>query len=184
MTRTGTSWGGGGSSGCEEQASRRAATRLWNEDRLHDGRFQSAIVQVRRCNSYYTLAPQRRFVEFAKCFPPPNSADLDRRRRAIIEAARSLFVEQGYERTTLSEIVDRAGGSLATVYKLFGNKDGLLEAAVFERTFSGDEIVRQAMSEGGSARNNPSPHLDFIRHAFPRRGNRRLGKDCYCAQHE
>ncbi len=33
-------------------------------------------------------------------------------------------------------IVDRAGGSLATVYKLFGNKDGLLKAMVFERELS------------------------------------------------
>ena len=76
---------------------------------------------------------------------------LDRRRRALVEAARQLFAEQGYEKTTLSEIVDRAGGSLATVYKLFGNKDGLLEAAVFERTSSGEEIVREAVSEGGTA---------------------------------
>ena len=53
---------------------------------------------------------------------------LDQRRRAILASARALFVEQGYEKTTLGEIVERAGGSLATVYKLFGNKDGLLEA--------------------------------------------------------
>ena len=74
---------------------------------------------------------------------------LDRRRRAIIEAARTLFVERGYENATLGDIVERAGGSLATVYKLFGNKDGLLEAAVFEHASSGDEIVREAMEAGG-----------------------------------
>ncbi|MDG5748437.1 TetR/AcrR family transcriptional regulator [Qipengyuania sp. XHP0207] len=87
---------------------------------------------------------------------------LDRRRRALIEAARQLFVEQGYEKTTLSEIVDRAGGSLATVYKLFGNKDGLLEAAVFERTSSGDDIVRQAINEGG----DPAKILHCIAASF------------------
>ena len=54
----------------------------------------------------------------------PEFCRLDRRKRAIIDAARALFVEQGYERTTLKDIVDRAGGSLATVYKVFGNKDG------------------------------------------------------------
>lgn len=74
---------------------------------------------------------------------------LNSRRRAIIRAARILFAGQGYEQTTLGEIVERAGGSLATVYKLFGNKDGLFEAAVIEQTSSGDEIVREAMRAGG-----------------------------------
>ena len=69
---------------------------------------------------------------------------LDRRRAAIIAAARHLFVEQGYEHTTLAEIVRRAGGSLATVYKLFGNKDGLLEAVIRENVASGETLVRDA----------------------------------------
>ena len=29
--------------------------------------------------------------------------------------------------------MERAGGSLATIYKVFGSKDGLLEAVVFEK---------------------------------------------------
>ena len=75
---------------------------------------------------------------------------LDRRKRAVIDAARSLFVEKGFERTTLGDIVERAGGSLATVYKLFGNKDGLLEAVVFEQASSGETLIREAVDEGGS----------------------------------
>ncbi|MDP4576271.1 TetR/AcrR family transcriptional regulator [Qipengyuania profundimaris] len=74
---------------------------------------------------------------------------LDRRKRAIIEAARTLFVEQGFERTTLGDIVDRAGGSLATIYKLFGNKDGLLEAVVLEKASSGETLVSEALEQGG-----------------------------------
>lgn len=73
---------------------------------------------------------------------------LDRRRRAIVESARELFIEQGFERTTLGDIVDRAGGSLATVYKLFGNKDGLLEAVVFEKAASGEAIIGEAGRSG------------------------------------
>lgn len=75
---------------------------------------------------------------------------LDRRKRAIVEAARTLFVEQGFERTTLGDIVDRAGGSLATIYKLFGNKDGLLEAVVFEKASSGETLILDAVRQGGS----------------------------------
>ena len=75
---------------------------------------------------------------------------LDRRRRIIIEASRELFVEQGFEHTTLSDIVDRAGGSLATVYKLFGNKEGILDVVVFEKASSGAALVRKAAEKGGT----------------------------------
>jgi AcrR family transcriptional regulator len=52
----------------------------------------------------------------------------ERRRDAILDAAEALFLEQGYDRTSLAEIVKRSGGSLATLYDLFGNKQGLLHA--------------------------------------------------------
>lgn len=50
------------------------------------------------------------------------------RHEAILDAAEALFIEQGYDRTSLAEIVRRSGGSLATLYELFGNKQGLLHA--------------------------------------------------------
>ena len=50
------------------------------------------------------------------------------RHEAILDAAETLFIEQGYDRTSLAEIVRRSGGSLATLYELFGNKQGLLHA--------------------------------------------------------
>lgn len=73
---------------------------------------------------------------------------LDRRRHSIVEAARTLFVEQGFERTTLGNIVDRAGGSLATIYKLFGNKEGLLDAVVFDQAGSGENLIREIAASG------------------------------------
>ena len=56
------------------------------------------------------------------------SSPRERRQSAILDAAEALFLEQGYERTSLAEIVKRSGGSLATLYELFGNKQGLLRA--------------------------------------------------------
>ena len=50
------------------------------------------------------------------------------RRRAMIEAAESLFLELGFDATSLAAVVKRSGGSLATLYELFGNKQGLLRA--------------------------------------------------------
>lgn len=52
------------------------------------------------------------------------------RRQAILDAAYDLFLEKGYEATTLSDIVGRSGGSLATLYELFESKPGLLRAMV------------------------------------------------------
>ena len=83
---------------------------------------------------------------------------LDSRRGAILNAARALFIEKGYEQTTLADIVNHAGGSLATIYKLFGNKDRLLEAVVLDNAASGEAIVRE-VAEAGLA---PAPALHAI----------------------
>lgn len=52
------------------------------------------------------------------------------RRVAMLHAARELFLERGYAGVALSHVVRRSGGSLATLYDLFGNKAGLLRAVV------------------------------------------------------
>jgi len=54
------------------------------------------------------------------------------RRRALVDAAWSLVKENGIEAITLDEIIARAGGSRATIYSAFGDKDGLIKAAVGE----------------------------------------------------
>lgn len=61
------------------------------------------------------------------------SARRDKRRQAMLDAAAELFSEKGFEATTLSEIVARSGGSLSTLYELFGSKAGLLVAMVGDR---------------------------------------------------
>lgn len=52
--------------------------------------------------------------------------------RALLDAAAILFAEQGFALTSLSDIVERAGGSRNTLYEHFGNKEGLLRAVVKE----------------------------------------------------
>lgn len=71
----------------------------------------------------------------------PQQERLDRRRQAFQQAARDLFIEQGYEQTTLAEVVERAGGSLATLYKLFGNKEGLLDAVLSQSRDLGNDAI-------------------------------------------
>jgi AcrR family transcriptional regulator len=53
----------------------------------------------------------------------------DRTRSAILAAAERLFGEQGYERTTVREIAERAGIDPAMVIRYFGSKDGLFALA-------------------------------------------------------
>lgn len=54
------------------------------------------------------------------------------RRSALVEAASELFLEHGFEKTTLDMIIARAGGSRRTIYQAFGNKEGLFVAVLGE----------------------------------------------------
>lgn len=50
------------------------------------------------------------------------------RRQAFLRAAREVFLENGYEAASVNDVVRLAGGSLATLYSQFGNKEGLFLA--------------------------------------------------------
>jgi AcrR family transcriptional regulator len=62
----------------------------------------------------------------------------DQTRQAILRAAYDLFVANGYGRTTVTDIAQRAGVAVETVYAAFGNKATVLRRAWF-LTFRGDE---------------------------------------------
>jgi AcrR family transcriptional regulator len=51
-------------------------------------------------------------------------------RSAILQAAHRLFLDQGYAGTTIPDVAEASGLSVETIYKAFGNKPGLLKAAV------------------------------------------------------
>jgi len=58
--------------------------------------------------------------------------DLEKR-QAILESAARLFLEQGFERTTVDAIAARAGVSKLTVYSHFDGKEGLFKALIAEK---------------------------------------------------
>jgi len=58
----------------------------------------------------------------------------EERRKKLLDTAAEVFMEYGYAGASVNEIVRRAGGSLSTLYRLFGNKLGLFEAMLAERT--------------------------------------------------
>src|SRR6188768_2639134 len=57
------------------------------------------------------------------------------RRQQLIEIARSLFAERGYDATSIEEIAQRANVSKPVVYEHFGGKEGLY-AVVVDREMS------------------------------------------------
>jgi TetR/AcrR family transcriptional repressor of mexJK operon len=64
-----------------------------------------------------------------------------RTRAAVVDAARSLFLEQGYAGTTMEQIAARAGLTKRTVYNNYGDKDALFTQIVadvlsYAETFS------------------------------------------------
>ncbi|WP_255705821.1 MULTISPECIES: TetR/AcrR family transcriptional regulator [unclassified Ectothiorhodospira] len=71
------------------------------------------------------------------CFKTPTPCRTQRgeaRRQRLLDVAAEVFMEQGYAGASVNEIVRRAGGSLSTLYRLFGNKLGLFEAMIAQRT--------------------------------------------------
>lgn len=53
-------------------------------------------------------------------------------RRAILDAAAELFLEVGYDGTSLARVAEAAGVSKATLFKQFPTKSQLFEATVLE----------------------------------------------------
>ena len=53
-----------------------------------------------------------------------------KRYELIVKTALKLFLKNGYEKTSLSDIVAISGGSLASIYTFFENKEGLFQAII------------------------------------------------------
>jgi AcrR family transcriptional regulator len=59
-------------------------------------------------------------------------------RRAVVEAARILFVDRGYGATTIEAVSDLSDVPPATVYRLFSSKLGILKA-LLDASIAGDD---------------------------------------------
>jgi AcrR family transcriptional regulator len=70
------------------------------------------------------------------------------RRQALLDAARDVFLERGYANATIDAVVERAGGSKATVYALFENKEGLFAALVAEAAEELSTLVQNYPLDG------------------------------------
>jgi TetR/AcrR family transcriptional repressor of mexJK operon len=65
-----------------------------------------------------------------------------RKRRAIVEAATSVFLDKGYDGTTMDDVATLAAVSKPTVYKHFADKEELFAEIVRASTDQIDDLVR------------------------------------------
>lgn len=80
----------------------------------------------------------------------------------ILDAATTLFGEQGFARTRLEDVAKRAGVSKGTLYLYFDSKESLFKAMVRRKVVSVVETAEQKYAEHtGSARDALA---DLVRH--------------------
>ncbi len=66
----------------------------------------------------------------------------EQKKMEILNAASSVFLEHGYERSSMDGVAKRAGCSKATLYNYFASKENLLDAVV--RAYSTHFLTRAA----------------------------------------
>ncbi len=77
--------------------------------------------------------------------PKVSQQHKEQRRSNLVEAARGVFIEHGYEKTTMKHVMDKAGVSRGGLYQYFDNKEDLFEALIEEKQMEDIEGSLQAM---------------------------------------
>lgn len=75
----------------------------------------------------------------SKVVPTYHQRVAQEKRAKIVTAATALFLELGYDRTSLARIAERSGVSRATLFKQFPSKAALFDAIVTESWSTADE---------------------------------------------
>jgi AcrR family transcriptional regulator len=69
----------------------------------------------------------------------------------ILSAARRLFIEQGYRGLSMRQIAEAVGVTKPALYYHFQDKEQLFLAVLYDYLAEMDDLVEQAVHEGGSA---------------------------------
>ena len=70
-----------------------------------------------------------------------------KKRVAIVEAAVRLFLDSGFDGTSMDDVAAKAGVSKPTLYRYFADKDGLYAAAVQATVDDVDHLLRLVAEE-------------------------------------
>jgi AcrR family transcriptional regulator len=97
---------------------------------------------------------------------PLTEEEMARRRHEIFEAAMHLFVEKGFNETSMREIAEAAGVGKSTLYDYFPDKDEILISFVADEirqvSVWADDIMKLELSAGEKLRRILSKHLGFM----------------------
>lgn len=76
----------------------------------------------------------------------------EERRRQLLRAAVTLFVREGFDKTSTAAVAKAAGVSHGTVFFYFQTKEDLYRAAVLEPLGPTQDLVREMLTGSGSPR--------------------------------
>ncbi|WP_226002559.1 TetR/AcrR family transcriptional regulator [Paenibacillus sp. BJ-4] len=91
-------------------------------------------------------------------------------RRKIIEAARSLFLNQGYAEVSMRKIADQIEYSPTTIYHYFANKEAVVRELLLEGNTLFLQALQQREQEGRAAGLNVLDMLKTVSDAYVRFG--------------
>lgn len=74
------------------------------------------------------------------------------KRRQILDGARRVFIQMGFDAASMNDITREAGVSKGTIYVYFANKEELFEAIVEEERASIFNDMYEALERGGDLR--------------------------------
>lgn len=84
---------------------------------------------------------------------PNSESRSDRKRKALLLAATELFLDKGYDNTSMDDVAAKAAVSKPTVYKYFSDKERLFAEIVRATTGEIDDLMRvvaETMARRGS----------------------------------
>ncbi len=89
-----------------------------------------------------------------------------RHRAEILAAALSLFAEKGFERTTMSEIAERAEFAVGTLYKFFADKRALYQSIIVEASLEFERVLVAALKSPGTEIERLERYIDEMSNLF------------------
>jgi AcrR family transcriptional regulator len=101
----------------------------------------------------------------------PKAALMERKRAAIVAAARQAFLENGYAQASMDRIAESAAVSVKTIYRHFENKDELF-SAVMQAACRADSSIPAKRDDGAS----PASRFSWFEEV-PKRGLAAAGRE-------
>tara|TARA_R110002126_G_scaffold270887_1_gene414714 strand:- start:2267 stop:2842 length:576 start_codon:yes stop_codon:yes gene_type:complete len=93
--------------------------------------------------------------------PTARKRDAAATKDAILDAARMVFMNKGYDSAGTREIADRAGVNVALISRYFGSKEGLFKAAI-PPTMSMEPMLIDDMAKFGAHIAKHFVHKDLV----------------------